>query len=338
MNVLLTGATSGLGRNAAQWLLDAGHEVHATGRDTQVGNALRELGADFTALDLTHASLEQCQPLMSGCDAVWHCAAKSSPWGRREDFYQANVVATQKLAESAGRAGVRRFVHISTPSIYFDFQHHHEIVESYRAPRFANHYAASKYSAEQGIQALVPRYPNTTYVILRPRGLFGPHDRVILPRVLSRLEHDRGVLRLPGGGKALLDLTFVLNVVHAMDLASRSNPLPSGATYNITNHQPMRLADMLHLLLHGQLGLRYQLQAIPYPLLHALAGGLELLSCATGKEPQLTRYSVAALNFDMTLSQVRATEELGYSPRYTMEQGIEQTGAWFRQQGAAAHG
>lgn len=55
MKVLLTGATSGLGRNAAQWLLDAGHAVHATGRDTQVGNALRELGADFTALDLTHA-------------------------------------------------------------------------------------------------------------------------------------------------------------------------------------------------------------------------------------------------------------------------------------------
>ncbi|SEM48919.1 Nucleoside-diphosphate-sugar epimerase [Pseudomonas sp. ok272] len=338
MKVLLTGATSGLGRNAAQWLLDAGHEVHATGRDTQVGSALRAQGAEFTALDLSHATREQCQALMSGCEAVWHCAAKSSPWGREEDFHQANVVATQKLAESAGRAGVRRFVHISTPAIYFDFAPHHEIDEGYRAARFANHYASSKFAAEQGIQALVPRYPGTTYIILRPRGLFGPHDRVILPRVLSRLEQDRGVLRLPGGGNALLDLTFVLNVVHAMDLASGGTALPSGAAYNITNHQPMRLADMLHLLLREQLGLRYRLQAVPYPLLHALAGGLELLSCATGKEPQLTRYSVAALNFDMTLSPVRATQELGYSPRYTMEQGIEQTGAWFRQQGAAAHG
>lgn len=338
MKVLLTGATSGLGRNAAQWLLDAGHQVHATGRDTQVGNALRAQGAEFTALDLTQATLGQCQALMVGFDAVWHCAAKSSPWGRREDFYQANVVATQTLAEAAGRAGVRRFVHISTPSIYFDFQPHHEIVEHYRASRFANHYASSKYAAEQGIQALVPRYPGTTYVILRPRGLFGPHDRVILPRVLSRIEQDRGVLRLPGGGSALLDLTFVLNVVHAMDLASRSTSLPSGAAYNITNHQPMRLADMLHLLLHEQLGLRYRLQAVPYRLLLGVAGGLELLSAVTRKEPPLTRYSVGALYFDMTLSQTRATQELGYSPRYTMEQGIEQTGAWFRQQGVSAHG
>ena len=312
--------------------------MHAIGRDTEVGNALREQGVEFAALDLAQATLGQCQSLMGGCDAVWHCAAKSSPWGRREDFHQANVAATQTLAEAAGRAGVPRFLHISTPSIYFDFQHHHEIVESYRAPRFASHYASSKYAAEQSIQALVPRYPGTTYVILRPRGLFGPHDRVILPRVLSRIEQDRGVLRLPGGGRALLDLTFVLNAVHAMDLASRNTSLSSGAAYNITNHQPMRLADMLRLLLHEQLGLRYRLQAVPYRLLYGLAGGQELLSAVTQKEPQLTRYSVGALYFDMTLSQARATHELGYSPRYTMKQGIEQTGAWFRQQGAAAHG
>ncbi len=37
MKVLVTGATSGLGRNAAQWLLEAGHEVYAIGRDQLAG-------------------------------------------------------------------------------------------------------------------------------------------------------------------------------------------------------------------------------------------------------------------------------------------------------------
>lgn len=338
MKVLLTGATSGLGRNAAQWLLEAGHQVHATGRDEAVGQALRCWGAQFTALDLAEATLEQCAQLMLGCDVVWHCAAKSAPWGSEQAFHRANVSATEKLARAAGQSGVQRFIHISTPAIYFDFRPHHGIDESFRARRCANHYASSKLQAEQAIQALCPRFPGTRYIILRPRGLFGPHDRVILPRVLHQLERDKGVLRLPGGGEALLDLTFVLNVVHAMDLASRQPDLPSGAAYNITNHQPMPLKDMLHLLLHEQLGLRYQLKTVPYWLLKALATGLELFSGVTGKEPLLTRYSVAAVYFDMTLSQTRAIDELGYQPRYSMQEGIRLTGDWLKQHQVFGHG
>lgn len=79
MKVVVTGATSGLGRNAAEWLLAAGYQVHATGRDEAVGRLLEEQGARFTALDLTRAGAEQCEELMVGYDVVWHCAAKSSP-------------------------------------------------------------------------------------------------------------------------------------------------------------------------------------------------------------------------------------------------------------------
>ncbi|HEJ7037853.1 TPA: NAD-dependent epimerase/dehydratase family protein [Serratia marcescens] len=338
MRVLVTGATSGLGRNAAQWLLEAGHQVRATGRDERAGEALRQLGAEFYSRDLAQATPQQCRELVTDCEWVWHCAAKSSPWGSKAEFHRINAAATEKLAEAAGRCGVRRFVHISTPAIYFDFQPHYDLDEGYRARRFANHYAASKHAAEQRLLAQAKIYPQTTYIMLRPRGLFGPHDRVIVPRLLQQLERDRGVLRLPGGGQALLDLTFAPNVVHAMELASRQRGLPSGAVYNITNHQPQRLAEMLDALLRQELGLRYRLQAVPYPLLQALAGGMELWASLSGKEPPLTRYSVAAVHFDMTLSQTRAIEELGYRPRYSMEEGIRLTGEWLRQQGGIQHG
>jgi len=55
MRFLVTGATSGLGRNAVEWLLAEGHQVHATGRDKHIGKQLIALGACFTALDLVHA-------------------------------------------------------------------------------------------------------------------------------------------------------------------------------------------------------------------------------------------------------------------------------------------
>ncbi|WP_409159725.1 NAD-dependent epimerase/dehydratase family protein [Pectobacterium sp. B2J-2] len=330
MRVFVTGATSGLGRNAVEWLLQAGHQVLACGRDRTVGQQLEALGAQFVCLDLVEASVEQCRLLMTDSDVVWHCAAKSSPWGQYDDFYQNNTEVTARLAEAAGQLGILSFVHISTPAIYFDYQHHLNIDESYRAVRFANHYAQTKFLAEERLQALVPRYPQTTYVILRPRGLFGPHDRVILPRVLEQIAVGGGVLRLPRGGKALLDLTFVGNVVEAMALASQRTGLVSGSAYNITNHEPARLADMLEQLLVGQLAMHYRVRAVPYPLLHAIAGGMELFSWFSRKEPLLTRYSAGAVNFDMTLSAEKAQRELGYQPRFSLQQGIALTGRWFK--------
>lgn len=338
----MTGATSGLGRNAVEWLLQAGYQVLACGRDRTVGQQLDALGAQFACIDLVETSVEQFRLLLAGCEVVWHCAAKSSPWGQYGDFYQNNTEVTARLADAAGQLGIPRFVHISTPAIYFDYQHHLNIDESYRAVHFANHYAQTKFLAEERLQALVSRYPQTTYVILRPRGLFGPHDRVILPRILEQIAVGGGVLRLPRGGEALLDLTFVGNVVEAMALASQRSGLVSGSVYNITNHEPARLSDMLEQLLVGQLGVNYRVKAVPYPLLHAVAGGMELFSRFSRKEPLLTRYSAGAVNFDMTLSAENARQELGYQPRFSLQQGIELTGSWFKthlvQRGTNRHG
>lgn len=176
MKILVTGATSGLGRNAVQYLLQSGESVVATGRNCEVGRSLTNAGAQFVALDLTEASEDDCARLMDGCDAVWHCAAKSSPWGDKTAFWLANVKVTHTLAQAAGRLNIPRFIHISTPAVYFDFQHHNDLPETYLARAFSSHYASSKYAAEQVIAGAVSRYSATRFILLRPRGLFGPHD------------------------------------------------------------------------------------------------------------------------------------------------------------------
>lgn len=333
MKVLLTGATSGLGRNAASWMLEQGWQVRAVGRNAQAGAELQRLGAEFVPQDLGRASPDDGLRLVAGCDAVWHCAARSAPWGAAADFHRDNVLATQTLAHAAGQQGVPRFVHISTPAVYFDFQHHRHLPESYRARRFANHYARSKWQAEQVIAAAVQQHPRTCWTVLRPRALYGPHDRVILPRLLQQLDRRRGILRLPRGGTPLCDLSFVLNVVHAMALATTQPGLPSGATFNISDQHPRPLAEMLLPLLHQLLGAPPHIRALPYPLLYGVATLLEGMAALTGTEPRLTRYSVGAVSFDMTLDPHQAQTVLGYRPVFTPEQGTARTADWLRQQG-----
>ncbi len=332
MTTLVTGATGGLGRNAVDALLTQGTRVRATGRDATQREHFIAHGADYVPADLAHLTPATLDALLDGVDTVWHCAALSSPWGAYDRFYAANVQATAALAEGAVKRGVRRFVHISTPSIYFDYQHHADLPEAYRPARFANHYAATKMLAEDAIQQQVRHQHATHFVVLRPRGLFGPHDRVVLPRILHLLKLRGGVLPLPRGGAARMDLTYLENVVHAMQCATTAD-VPSGAVYNITNHAPATLRDLLDQLLGKQLGLRYRIRAVPYPAMALAARAMEAASAITQREPLLTRYSAAALHYDMTLANDRARIELGYVPPIDMAEGIRRTAHWLREHG-----
>jgi nucleoside-diphosphate-sugar epimerase len=332
MKTLVTGATSGLGANAARFLAAQQSAVRATGRNRRAGEALRDEGIEFVPLDLASATAYDIDRLLDGVDVVWHCAALSSPWGRYEDFQLANVTATSRLAERAAQRGVKRFVHISTPSLYFDYRHRTEIPETFRAARYVNHYADTKAQAEEAVRSIALHHPGTTFAILRPRAIFGPHDQVLLPRIVRVLRARNGRLPLPRGGVARLDLTYVGNVVHAMRLATTCDALPSGEVFNITNGEPAMLRDILAALL-VPLGVTYRIVALPYPVLDAAARAMQAYASISGAEPALTRYSVGTLNYDMTLDIEKARRMLGYRPIVPLSDGIETTVRWIRSHG-----
>lgn len=332
MKTLVTGATSGLGANAARYLAAQRQAVRATGRDRRAGQALEAEGIEFVPVDLANAAAKDIDRLLDGIDIVWHCAALSSPWGRYEDFHQANMTATTRLAERAAQRGVRRFVHISTPSLYFDYRHRVDIPETFRPARYVNHYADTKAQAEASLRAIALSYPGTTVAILRPRAIFGPHDRVLLPRILRVLRERDGRLPLPRGGVARFDLTYVENVIHAMQLATTREDLPSGEVFNITNGEPATLRDVLAAIF-VPLGVAYRIVALPYPVLDAAARAMEAYASLSGAEPALTRYSVGTLNYDMTLDIEKARRMLGYQPIVPLSEGIELTVRWIQSHG-----
>ena len=333
MRILVTGATGGLGHNAVEYLLKHDVAVRATGRNPAIGGALADLGAEFIAADLAHATPQALAELVVGMDAVWHCAALSSPWGTPRLFEDSNVKATANLLEAAGRSGVKCFVHISTPAIYFDFTHRYGIVESFRAKTFVNEYARTKASAEEEVRAASVKFPGLRTTILRPRAIFGPHDQVLMPRLMHMLAARRGRLPLPRGGRTMIDMTYVDNVVHAMWLATMKDSLPSGLVFNITNDEPDQIAVVLEKLFVGELKRRMEIVDVPYRAMAFGAGVLECFSRMTRKEPRLTRYSAGVLAFDMTLNLDHAKSMLGYAPPVALDEGIARTASWLGKHG-----
>ncbi|MDR5018604.1 NAD(P)-dependent oxidoreductase [Yersinia rochesterensis] len=331
MKILVTGATCGLGRNAVEYLRRQGIKVIATGNNSAMGALLTKIGAEFIHADLTNLVSAQAKAMLADVDTLWHCSSFTSPWGTEQTFELANVRATRRLGEWAAAYGVENFIHISSPAIYFDYHHHRNIQEDFRPARFANEFARSKAAGEEVIQQLALSNPQTHFTILRPQGLFGPHDTVMLPRLLQMIKYY-GTLLLPRGGDALVDMTYLENAVHAMWLATQSQNTQSGRAYNITNQQPRPLRTIVQHLL-DELDMPCRIRSVPYPMLDIMARAMEKLGNKAEKEPILTHYGVAKLNFDLTLDTRRAELELGYRPQVSLDEGIIRTARWLKDHG-----
>lgn len=331
MKVLVTGATCGLGRNAVEYLRRQGIKVIAAGNNPAMGTLLTKMGAEFIHADLTNLVSSQAKAMLANVDTLWHCSGFTSPWGTEEAFELANVRATRRLGEWAAAYGVENFIHISSPAIYFDFHHHRNIQEDFRPARYANEFARSKAAGEEVIEQLALSNPQTHFTILRPQSLFGPHDKVMLPRLLQMIKYY-GTLLLPRGGNALVDMTYLENAVHAMWLATQSQNTLSGRAYNITNQQPRPLRTIVQHLLE-ELSMPCRIRSVPYPMMDIMARTMEKLGNKAEKEPVLTHYAAAKLNFDMTLDTRRAEQELGYRPIVSLDEGIIRTARWIKQHG-----
>ncbi len=305
-----------LGSHLARALLAQGQRVSLLGRDFAPVADLLAAGAQPIRCDLTDtgAVIAACQ----GHQAVCHVGALSAPWGRRADFLAINVDATAAILAGCRRAGVERLVFVSSPSVLFNGRDHHRLTEAAPYPaRFTSVYAESKKLAED----LVNAAPDVPAVILRPKAIFGPGDRSLLPRLLAAARAGR--LPQIGAGTNLVDLTYVGNVVQAMLLALTAREAV-GKSYLITNDEHVPLWSTIRQLVQ-RLGLPPLRRRLPLALAWSAARLMEGTAAMTGREPLLTRYTVAILSRTQTYEIAAAKRDLGYAPDCSVTTGIEHT-------------
>lgn len=311
----MTGATGFLGGALARLLGDRGHEVIAMGRNQQKLAALAHRRIETIALDLADNDV----PALS-CDAVVHCAALSSPWGRHSEFWRANVNGTQGALKLARAAGARRFVNISTPSIYFRFQDQIGLGEDAPLPRPVNAYAASKRRAEQLVLAAADLNP----IILRPRGLYGRGDTTLLPRLLAAARIR--ALPLMNGGRAATDLTYIDDVAEAAFAAlNAAAPLPQ-RIFNISGGEALNVRDVANRAAE-KAGQTVRWRKLPPWLVLAYARANEYACALLPRypEPSITAYGAALFAFTQTLNIEAARRHLGWSPKVNFADGLART-------------
>ena len=215
MRVLVTGATSLLGRHTVARLLDAGHDVVVLQRTPCGLDGVVEHLGSVTDGDVVDTA-------MAGVDGVIHLAAKVDPVGDWADFEAINVEGTATV-HAAARVGVSRFVYVSSPSVTHDGS---SISGDGAAPadpeRAHGHYSVSKAMAER---ALLAASDDTMPVVaVRPHLVIGPGDTQLVGRIVDRARKGRMPLV---GRAALVDTTWVDNAAARCSL--RSMPSPESA-------------------------------------------------------------------------------------------------------------
>ncbi len=310
--VIITGATGFIGRNLSERLYQDGVKVLATGRDGDMGRRLESKGIEFRGADIVAA--DQLVRALSPAECLIHCAGKAGDWGAFDEFYKTNVIGTRNAVRACRHHGIGRMIFISTPSVYFDWQHRLDIKESEPLPAVQQaHYSSSKLEAERELFATAG--DDLQVIVLRPRAVFGPYDRTFVPRV-TRMARKRSFPMI-GGGKAIVDVTYIENLIDAVRACLAAPSDAWNEVYNISNGDPITIARWFELLL-GVVGERFRPQNIPEWMARMVAAVMEFsaLFPFVSHEPLITRFSVGYMSRSMTLSIEKAKKKLGYVPRF----------------------
>lgn len=313
MRILITGASGFLGGHLTRHLTAAGHEVLATGRNR---TALQALGVQSIAHDLSLSPI----PALPQCEAVVHAAALSAPYGPLKAFEAVNVTATRHLLQSAAASGCKRLVNISSPSIYFSYCDQRDIGEGYPLPPPVNHYAQTKAEAE----ALVLEHRELGPINLRPRGIYGPGDAALMPRLVATAR--RGPLPLFRQGRAAIDLTHVSDVCRAVEAALLAPKESEGESFNISSGEMLPIRRIVEDL-GVALDLPIRWRTLPFGPTRMVAAGLErLYALRTGHpEPPVTQYALGLFAFAQSLDISKARRLLGWQPQVSFSQGLART-------------
>lgn len=325
--VVVTGGGGFVGKAIVQQLLARGIEVNVIGRnrypEIEAWGAYCHPGDIRDGVFVTDA--------IKGADTVFHVAALAGIWGPWSTYHAINVMGTENVLAACRKGGVRSLVYTSTPSVVFDRDHITGGDESLPYPtRFLCNYARSKVMAERLV--LAASDDSLATCAIRPHLVWGPGDPHLVPRLLQK--GKRGELKRVGGGKNLVDISYVDNVAHAHILAAENlagSRTAAGKCYFVSQCRPVNLWDWINELF-SRVGIPPVTASVPFPIAYGAGALLEVVHNLWRKErePRMTRFLAEQLAKSHYFSCTAIEHDLGYVPLVSTENGMEKLVEWIQ--------
>ena len=318
--VLVTGASGVLGSGVAQALVNAGAQVTVLQRSPSGLSGVHEIRGSVTNVDDVATAVD-------GVDSVIHIAAKVSVSGPLAEYEHVNIEGTRLLLAAAQRAGVQRWIQISSPSVAHSGD---SIIGAGAEPADPStargHYAATKAAGE--LLALDADSPNFKVLVLRPHLMWGPGDTQLTERIIERARQNR--LPLLDGGTALVDTLFTVNAVETIVAGLKAVDRVHGEALVLTNGEPRPIGEMIRRIAVAG-GAQEPALNLPAGLAKAAGSIIEKLWDAEkrGDEPPLTRFLAEQMSTAHWFDQRRTREVLQWQPRISLDEGFELTRQYY---------
>jgi len=308
MRVLITGGAGFIGSNFVRMMLERypDYEIVNLDKLTYAGNLdnLKDVEKNprhsFIKGDV--CDREVVAKVMKDCDFVVHFAAETHVDRSIIDagsFIETDVKGTYVLLDEARKAGVKRFVQISTDEVYGSIEKGSFKETDALMPR--NPYSASKAGADRLAYSFFTTY-GVPVVITRTSNNFGPyqHPEKVIPLFVTNLLTDKKV-PLYGDGLNERDWIYVLDNCEAIDLVLHKGKL--GEVYNIGAGNEKKNIEITKMILK------------------------EL-----GKDESMIDYVEDRLGHDRRYSlDCGKINKLGWKPKMSFEQGMKKTVQWYKE-------
>ena len=310
--VLVTGATGFVGSVLCETLGEAGYRVRAALRsDRPVPAAIAEktiVGDIGGATDWTAA--------LDGVDCVVHTAARvhvmHDAATNAELYMESNVRGTAQLATASVRAGVERFVYLSSIKVNGEETPAGRCYTADDPPQPLDDYGVSKWRAEQSLREIA-QGTALTFAIVRPPLVYGAGVRANFLRLMNWVHKG---IPLPLGAvdnrRSLVSVWNLCSLVQHLLANERSR----NRTWLVSDGEDLSTPALIRGIARA-MGKPARLPAVPVGML--VAGGKLL-----GKESEVRRLC-GSLAVDISATR----SELGWSPPVSVEAALARTVDWY---------